>query len=50
MGIKIFSSLPPYIKDIPNNVRKFEMCLKQFLRIHPFYSIEEYFQYKSITS
>jgi len=24
MGIKIFSNLPPYIKDISNNVRKYE--------------------------
>jgi len=50
MGIKIFNSFPPYIKDIFNNVRKCEMCLKQFLHIHSFYHIEEYFQYKSITS
>jgi len=50
MGIRIFSNLPPYIKDISNNVRKFEIYLKRFLRIHSFYSIEEYFQYKSITS
>jgi len=28
MGIKIFNSLPPYIKDLSNNVRKFEICLK----------------------
>jgi len=28
MGIKIFSNLPPYIKDVSNNVRKFEICLK----------------------
>jgi len=28
MGIKIFNNLPPYIKDISNNVRKFEICLK----------------------
>jgi hypothetical protein len=27
-GIKIFNNLPPYIKDIPNNVKKFENCLK----------------------
>jgi len=27
MGIKVFSSLPPHIKDISNNVRKFEICL-----------------------
>jgi hypothetical protein len=50
MGIKIFNNLPPYIKDISNNTRKFEMCLKWFLHIHSFYSLEEYFQYKSTTS
>jgi plasmid replication initiation protein len=50
MGIKIFNNLPPYIKDISNNVRKFEISLKRFLTIHSFYSIEEYFQYKSISS
>jgi len=48
-GIRIYNSLPPYIKDISNNVRKFEICLKRFLHTHSFYSIEEYFQYKSIT-
>jgi hypothetical protein len=31
MGIKIFNNIPPYIKDISNNIRKFETCLKQFL-------------------
>jgi hypothetical protein len=33
MCIKIFNNLPPYIKDISNNVKRFENCLKQFLRI-----------------
>jgi hypothetical protein len=46
MCIKIFNHLPPYIKDISNNVRKLEICLKHFLHIHPFYSIEEYFNIK----
>ena len=50
MGIKIFNSIPPYIKDISNNVKNFEIYLKQFLHIHSFYSIAEYFQHKSITS
>jgi len=50
MCIKIFHNLPPYIKDISNNVRKFEICVKWFLHVHSFYSIEEYIQYKSITS
>jgi hypothetical protein len=43
MGIKIFNNLPPYIKDVSNNVKKFENCLKQFLRIHSFYSLQQYF-------
>jgi hypothetical protein len=50
MGIKIFNNLPPYIKDISNNVKKFENCLKQFLRVHSFYSLEEYFQHYFFTS
>jgi hypothetical protein len=31
MGIKIFNKLPLYIKDMSNNIKKFETCLKQFL-------------------
>ena len=50
MGIRIFNNFPPYIEDISNNVRKFKIYLKRFLHIHSFYSIEEYFQYKSIAS
>jgi len=50
MGIRIFNNLPPHIKDLSSKVRKFEIYLKQFLHIHSFYSMEEYFQYKSITS
>jgi len=50
MGIRNLNNLPPYIKNISNNVRKFEIYLKRFLHIHSFYSIQEYFQYKSIKS
>ena len=50
MGIKIFNNLPTYIKDISNNVKKFENCLKRFLHIHSFYSLVEYFQHKIFTS
>jgi hypothetical protein len=49
VGIKIFNNLSPYIKNISKNIRKFEICLKQFLHTHSIYTIEEYFQYKSIT-
>ena len=47
MGVKVFNNLPPHIKDASNKVRKFEKCLKRFLHIHSFYSLEEYFQHKS---
>jgi len=50
MDSKIVNTLPPYTKDMSNNIRKFEIYLKRFLHIHSFYSIEEYFQYKSIIS
>ena len=43
MSIKIFNNLPPYIKDLSNNVRKFETYLNRFVHTHSFYSIEEYF-------
>jgi len=47
MGIKVFNTLPHYIKEISNNSREFETNLKRFLHAQPFYSIDEYFQYKS---
>ena len=46
MGIKVFNTLPQYIKKISNNSREFETNLKRFLHAHSFYSIDEYFQYK----
>jgi hypothetical protein len=47
MGIKVFNTLPRDIKEISNNTRDFEIKLKRFLHAHSFYSIDEYFQYKS---
>jgi hypothetical protein len=43
MGIRVFNHLPPHIKDISHNPRKFEICLKYFLHTHCFYPIDEYF-------
>jgi hypothetical protein len=40
MGIKIFNNLPQYTKDTSINVRKFEICLKRFLHVHSFYTLE----------
>ena len=50
MGIKIFNNLLPYIKGMSNKIKKFENCLKQFLHVHSFYSLEEYFQRSSFSS
>ena len=45
MAIKVFNTLPNYIKEMPNNSREFETNLKRFLHAHSFYSIDEYIQY-----
>jgi len=50
VGIRIFNNLPPYIKNISNNVKKFKNCLERFLHIHSFCSLEEYFQHKFFSS
>jgi hypothetical protein len=50
MGIGVYNNLPFHIKEESYNLSKFKRCLKHFLHIHYFYSIEEYFQYKASTS
>jgi hypothetical protein len=47
MGIRVYNKLPTHIKEESHNPRKFKTHLKQFLHIHYFYSIEEYFQYRA---
>jgi hypothetical protein len=50
MGIRVFNNLPPSIKDLSHNPRNFEACIKHFLYTHYFYSIDEYFQFKTIAN
>ena len=45
MGIKIFNSLPAYIKKEFTNSTKFVSLAKNFLRENLFYSLEEYFNF-----
>jgi len=47
MGLKVFNSLPTYIKDIHCNVKEFKSLLKNFLFSKSFYMPEEYFQYNN---
>jgi hypothetical protein len=46
MDIKVYNSLPPYIKGEFHNPRKFETCLKHFLHVHYFYSLKNIFNIK----
>jgi hypothetical protein len=41
-GIKLFNNLPPTIKSLNHNIKKFKPALKEYLISHSFYSIEEF--------
>jgi len=34
MGIKVYNSLPPEIKDLSHNIKKFKSSLRRFLHHH----------------
>jgi hypothetical protein len=42
-GIKMFNNLPQRIKNFSNDTKQFKAALKNYLRAHSFYSIDEYF-------
>jgi hypothetical protein len=42
MGIKIFNSLPSYIKDLSHNIKQFKLVLDNFLYLNSFYTLNEY--------
>jgi hypothetical protein len=43
MGVKLYNSLPTYIKTEINNAKIFELLLKKFLLQNSFYSLEEFY-------
>jgi len=45
MSVKIYNSLPIYIKNESNNTKKFESLLKKFLLENSFYSLEEFYNF-----
>jgi len=45
MSVKIYNSLPIYIKIELNNTKKFESLLKKFLLENSFYSLEEFYNF-----
>jgi hypothetical protein len=42
-GIKVFNNLQQSIKYLSNDTKQFKLALKNCLRTHSFYSIDEYF-------
>ena len=42
LGIKIYNSLPPEIKDLSHNIKKFKFSLSGFLRQHSLYTLQKY--------
>jgi hypothetical protein len=47
MGLKVFNSLPTYIKEKFCNVKVFKSLLKHSLDLDSFYMLEEYFQHNN---
>jgi hypothetical protein len=48
MAIKMYNSLPTYIKNKFNNIKKFESVLKKFLLENSFYSLEEFYNFRKM--
>ena len=49
-GIKVFNCLPPRIKSVSSDVRKFKSALKRFLLESSFYIIQEYFDWNLLSN
>jgi hypothetical protein len=43
LGIKVYNSLPGDIKQLSRNKKQFKNALLQFLHLHLFYDIKEFF-------
>jgi hypothetical protein len=47
-GIRVFNSLPPQIRKVFHNRNQFKHVLKEFLYTHSFYTLDEYFNCKTV--
>jgi len=48
MGIKVYNSLPPDIKDMSHKIKKFKSSMRGFLHQYLFYTLGEYFNSKAV--
>jgi hypothetical protein len=46
-GIRIFNNLPHSIKNLSEDINKFKYSLKIFLQVGSFYSLDEYYEWKT---
>jgi hypothetical protein len=46
-GIRVYNNLPSEIRKLSRNIKHFKAALKDFLQIHSFYTLAEYFDYKN---
>jgi len=49
-GIKVFNCLPPRIKSLSSDMRKFKSASKRFLLEASFYTIQEYFDWNLLSN
>jgi len=49
MGVKIFNKLPPKIQHLSDNKKQFHKTLKKFLLLGSFYTLEEFYNWSSIS-
>jgi hypothetical protein len=47
-GIRVFNSLPSQVKNLSHNRNQFKCALKNFLYLHSFYTLVEYFSCNKI--
>jgi hypothetical protein len=45
MGIRVFNSLPLYLKELYKDCKCFKLASKYFLCDHSFYTLDEFFDY-----
>jgi hypothetical protein len=46
-GIRVFNSLPPQIREVSHKRHQFKHILKEFLYTNSFYTLDEYFNFKT---
>jgi len=47
-GIKAFNKLPTYVKNLLQTRKEFKRALKEFLYLHSFYSLNEFYNYNRL--